>query len=190
MGMFVGIEQINFNVSEVTLINDNDNAINNNRRATIFPEFTPGVFLQSDKWFMGATLQQTVGGTKKVVGNDETRFTRHGTLMGGLNININNDWSFIPSSLIKISKAAPLAIDINAMLDYNNKFSFGFSYRNTDAVAALISFNAFNYFKIGYAYDYTLSKLSAGGSNTHEVSLSIIPCGYKEKGRYGCPTFN
>lgn len=190
MGMFVGIEQINFNAQDVTLINYNDNAINNSRRSTIFPEFTPGVFLQSDKWFTGATLQQTIGGKKKAVGTDETVFTRHATLLGGINIKVNNDWSVIPSSLIKISKAAPLAIDVNAMFDYKNRFAIGASYRNTDAVAALINFNIFNYFKVGYSYDYTLSKLRAGGSNTHEISLSIIPCGYKEEGRYGCPTFN
>lgn len=190
MGMFVGIEQINFDASEVTLINYNDDAINNSRRATIFPEFTPGVFLQSDKWFAGATFQQTIGGEQKVVGTNETRLTRHGTLMGGINIPLNDDWSIIPSTLFKFSKAAPWAIDVNAMADYKNRFSIGISYRNVDAVSGLVTFNFLNYFRIGYAYDYTLSKIQFGGSNTHEVTLSINPCGYREDPKYGCPTFN
>ena len=87
MGMFVGIEQINFDAGEITLINYNDDAINNSRRATIFPEFTPGVFMQSGTWFAGATLQQTIAGEQKVVGTSETKFPRHATLMGRLNIN-------------------------------------------------------------------------------------------------------
>jgi type IX secretion system PorP/SprF family membrane protein len=190
MGMFIGIEQINFDARDITLINYNDDAINNSKRATIFPEFTPGVFLQSDKWFAGATLQQTVGGRQKVVGNDETVFTRHGTLMGGLNIPLTEDWSIIPSTLFKFSKAVPWAIDINTMADFKNKFSIGLSYRNTDAVAALVNFNFLNNFKIGYAYDYTLSKIQFGSFNTHEVTLSINPCGFREASKYACPTFN
>lgn len=190
MGMFFGVEQMNFDASEVTLINNNDAAVNNSKRATIFPEVAPGIFLQSDKWFMGATLQQTLGSKQKAVGLDETKFTRHGTLLGGLNIKLTDDWRIIPSTLFKFSKTAPWAIDVNAMVDYKNKFSIGVSYRNVDAVAGLINFNCFNYFKIGYAYDYTLSKIQYGGSNSHEITFSINPCGFKEDSPYGCPTFN
>lgn len=190
MGMFFGIEQINFDASNVTLINYNDDAVNNSRRSTIFPEITPGVFLQSDLWFAGATFQQTLGNRKKAVGTDETKLTRHGTLMGGLNIPVSNDWSLVPSTLFKFSKAAPWAIDVNVMADYKRKFSMGISYRNTDAVAALINFNLLNYFRVGYAYDYTLSKIRFGGFNTHEVTLSINPCGFREEAKYACPTFN
>ena len=190
MGMFIGLEQINFDASEITLTDFDDDAINNSRRATIFPEFTPGVFLQSNKWFAGATLQQIIAGRQKAVGTDETVFTRHATLMGGLNIPLNEKWSIIPSTLFKFSKAAPWAIDINAMVDYKNMFSIGLSYRNTDAVSALINFNFLNYFKIGYAYDNTLSNIRYGSFNTHEVILSINPCGYKKTSKYACPTFN
>jgi type IX secretion system PorP/SprF family membrane protein len=190
MGMFFGVEQIKFDASEVTLINNNDAAVNNSKRSTIFPEITPGIFLQSDKWFMGATLQQTLGNEQKSVGTKDTRLNRHGTLLGGLNIKLTDDWSVIPSTLFKFSKAAPWAIDINTMVDYKNKFSIGVSYRNIDAVAGLINFNLLNYFKVGYSYDYSLSKIQFGSSNSHEVTLSINPCGFREDSPYGCPTFN
>ncbi|MGB1040745.1 MAG: PorP/SprF family type IX secretion system membrane protein [Flavobacteriales bacterium] len=190
MGMFFGVEQIAFDAGEVTTIDPDDDAIDNSRRATIFPEFTPGILLQTDVWFAGATLQQPLGGPKKAVGTDETRLNRHVTLLGGLNIRLNKQWSLVPSSLVKITKTSPIAIDINVMADYKSKFSFGASYRNVDAFAGLISFRCFNYLKIGYAYDMTLSKIRFGSFNTHEVTLSINPCGYKEKAKYGCPTFN
>lgn len=190
MGMFFGIEQISFDASELEVINFNDDAINNSQRATIFPEFTPGVMLQSKKWFAGATLQQTIGGPKKVIGTDETRFSRHATLLGGLNLNLTDDWSFIPSTMLKFTRGTPWAIDVNAMFDYKNKFSAGIGYRNTDAAMALVSFNVFDYFKLGYAFDYTVSKIRFGSSNTHEVTLSINPCGFNEDPKYGCPTFN
>lgn len=190
MGMFFGVEQLNFDASEVTVINNNDNAIDNSRRATIFPEVAPGIFLQSDKWFMGATLQQTFGNEQIAVGLPETRFNRHGTLMAGLNIKLSDHWKVIPSTLFKFSRAAPWAIDINTMVDYKNRFSVGVSYRNVDAVVGLINFNIFNYFKVGYAFDYNTSKIQFGAANTHEVTLSINPCGFREDSPYGCPTFN
>lgn len=188
MGLFVGIEQLSFRSGEVTLINFNDNAISQARSALIIPEISPGIFLQSDKWFGGLSIQQTLTSEIKATGTADSKLVRHANLMAGLKFT-NKKWSIVPSMLIKYAPSVPYAVDINVMADYDNKFAFGLSYRTTDAVAALVKFVATDNLTIGYSFDYTLSKIQAGASNTHEIILGINPCGNKKKSRYACPTF-
>ncbi len=188
MGLFVGIEQLSFRSGEVTLINFNDDAIGQAANAIIVPELTPGIFLQSEKWFGGLSIHQTTTSQLKAVGTSESKLVRHGMLTGGTTFK-REKWSFIPSALIKIAPSVPTAVDINIMADYKKTFAFGLTYRNTDAVVALVRFRALDYFTVGYAFDYTLSQIQAGASNSHEIMLSINPCGNKKGTRYACPTF-
>lgn len=189
MGLFVGIEQLSFRSGQVTLIDFNDNAIGRASNALIVPEVVPGVFLQSKKWFGGLSIHQTLTPQIKAVGTAESKLVRHGFITLGRKFE-HKKWDFIPSTLIKVAPAAPLAVDLNLIAEYNNVFAFGLTYRNVDALSALIKFKALNYFTIGYAYDYTLSKIQAGAANTHEIVISINPCGNNNASKYACPTFN
>lgn len=188
VGMFVGIEQLSFRSGEVTLINFNDNAIGQASNALIIPEVVPGIFLQNDKWFGGLSIHQTTNSQIKAVGTAESKLARHAFVSFGRKFEHKN-WKIIPSTLIKTAPAAPPTVDLNLMFNYKSAFSFGATYRNIDAVAALIKFRALDYFNIGYAFDYTLSKIQAGAANTHEIVISINPCGNRPESKYGCPTF-
>jgi type IX secretion system PorP/SprF family membrane protein len=188
-GLFLGVEQLSFRSGQVTLINFNDNAISQASSSLIFPEISPGIFLQSKNWFGGLAIQQTITSEIKAVGTAESKLIRHANLTAGIKFS-KNKWSIIPSTLIKYAPSLPYAVDVNVMVDYKNRFGFGLTYRNTDAVAALIKFVATDNITIGYSYDYTLSGIQAGASNTHEIVIGLNPCGNNTKGKYACPTFN
>lgn len=188
MGMFVGVEQLSFRAGEVTLINFNDNAIGQAQNAIIVPEVVPGIFLQSKLWFGGLSIHQTLSSQMKAVGTVESKLVRHGFLSFGRKFEYNK-WNFVPSTLIKIAPAAPWAVDLNLMMEYKKSLAFGLTYRNIDALAALVKFRVGDYFTVGYAFDYTLSKIQAGAANTHEIIIGINPCGNKAGDKYACPTF-
>ena len=74
-------------------------------------------------------------------------------------------------------------------------FSAGVWYRhnigNPDGVAALIGLR-YNRLKIGYSYDFTLSKLSDGSGGAHEVSVALLFACNQKRNRPGaikCPEF-
>lgn len=188
-GIFIGVEQLSFRSGDVTLINFNDNAIGQAANALIFPEFSPGIFLQSESWFGGLSIQQTLASEIKATGTADSKLIRHANLTAGIKFS-KKDWSIIPSTLIKYAPSMPYAVDVNIMADYKNRFAFGLTYRNTDAIAALIKFVATDNLSVAYSFDYTLSGIQAGASNTHEIILGINPCGNNKKGKYACPTFN
>ena len=190
-GLYLGIEQFRFNASEVTVINFNDNAIQGNKSSLVVPSFSPGAFVRGEKWYGGLSVQQFASNKINAVGTGETKLKHHYLVMGGYKIaNGYNPWSLIPSTLIKMAPGAPSTIDLNLLFDYLDKVRFGVSYRNGDAIAGLVKFNAFNYFTFGYSYDFTLSDIQQAASNTHEIIIGISSCGNKEKDRYSCPTFD
>ncbi|HRN37582.1 MAG TPA: type IX secretion system membrane protein PorP/SprF, partial [Flavobacteriales bacterium] len=100
-------------------------------------------------------------------------------------------FSVVPSTLLKVAPSAPVAMDLNVMLEYRRKVGLGVSYRNQDAVAFMFKVPFLKYFTLGYSYDVTTSKLRVGGSNTHELILAIYPCTPldPEKAIVRCPIF-
>jgi hypothetical protein len=74
--------------------------------------------------------------------------------------------------MVKGVTGAPISFDVNANFLMYDRFEVGASYRWQDAVSLLFNFGVTRSFRIGYAYDYTISEFSnsnTGGS--HEVIL-------------------
>jgi len=68
---------------------------------------------------------------------------------------------------------------------------YRYNFENSDGAILLIGLKQ-KRFKLGYSYDYTLSKLSDGSGGAHEVSLAIqIACNNKRNrpGAIKCPEF-
>jgi type IX secretion system PorP/SprF family membrane protein len=67
----------------------------------------------------------------------------------------------------------------------------GLWYRNQDSFIALIGFTQ-HYFKVGYSYDVTVSKLTNATAGSHEISFSLqFECKPKKKKfrTVSCPSF-
>jgi type IX secretion system PorP/SprF family membrane protein len=142
-------------------------------------DFGFGAFYQiKDKLYGGLSFSQLAESTEKL-GNASVKLVRHYYLTGGYHISLDNQglpgFEVIPSALIKTDGVA-IQFDINAMLQYNNKFWAGLSYRKTDAVVIMLGLKPFGpgmyeNLKIGYSYDLITSAIgSAGGSwGSHEI---------------------
>jgi hypothetical protein len=67
---------------------------------------------------------------------------------------------------------APVSIDINANFLLYNRLELGASYRIEDSLSALINFAVTPDFRIGFAYDYTISEFSnINPGGTYEAIL-------------------
>jgi type IX secretion system PorP/SprF family membrane protein len=140
-----------------------------------------GAFYQvKDKWYAGLSSSQ-IGETTESLGNAKVQQIRDYYLTGGYHISLDNQglpgFEVIPSTLIK-TDGVTLQFDVNAMVQYNNKFWVGVSYRKTDAVVIMIGLKPFGpgiyeNLKIGYSYDLTTSAMGSGGgsSGSHEIYL-------------------
>ncbi len=140
-----------------------------------FNKWTPnvgaGLYLSSQDWYVGLSAP-------KLINNDNNDFNQyvaleqvHYYLTGGYVFDLSDTWKLRPTALAKVTKGAPLSVDISATTIYDEKLYLGATYRIDDAVGAFIDFRIFDPLRIGYAYEYSVSDLRPYTSGSHEIIL-------------------
>lgn len=190
MGLFAGFQQYRFDASYVTLANYDDDAIGGSGSSIIVPDISPGLWLYSDDFYAGLSMRHALGNNIKNVGTNQTKLTRHFLFVVGKRFKAEQGISYIPSASLKFAPMANPAIDLTLVMDYQNKFQVGASWRNTDAIAGMVKFTFLKYFTLGYSFDFTTSKIRLASSNTHEIILGIYACPSSAKSSYDCPAYN
>ncbi|HET6224907.1 MAG TPA: type IX secretion system membrane protein PorP/SprF [Bacteroidia bacterium] len=136
-----------------------------------------GLYYTTKKLYVGISslhlpeqsLRRTEGGTAPY----DLKYTvaRHYYIMAGYTFSSGQKLEITPSILTK-SDATSTQLDINLMAKWNRMVFFGVSYRLTDAAVAIVGLE-WQKFKIGYAYDYTLSALKNHSSGSHEIMIGF-----------------
>jgi len=139
-----------------------------------FPNFGAGVYYYTDKWYASFSVPNILKSEHMDKDNINTKAAEevHYFLTGGYVFDLSSTLKFKPSLMFKGVAGAPVSIDINANFLLYDRFELGASYRVEDAVSLLFNFGVTPDFRIGYAYDYTISEFSnsnTGGS--HEIIL-------------------
>jgi len=148
-----------------------DNDINDS-----YANFGAGAFYYTDHFYAGLSMPNMLnqfhlnrkGG---VISSASEKM--HYYLTSGYVFEMNDNLKLKPSVLLKGVEGAPLSIDLAGNVLINNKFELGVSWRIDDSLNALMNVEVANGFRIGYAYDYTLSNLGDFNSGSHEVILLI-----------------
>lgn len=183
MGLKAGFKVYSANYSDMQLEEDNDSQFEKNIYGDFMPNFGLGLFVYADNFYFGASSPKLVNhkyeGTEKVSGGEE----RHYFLIGGYVQPINEDLVFKPTIAAKFVNGSRGSLDITANFLYKNMLWAGLGYRSGDAITFLTSVKVFNQFRVGYAYDITVSKMRTISSGSHEIMLSYEFKSFKDKMR-------
>ena len=175
LGLKAGVSNYSYNTEDLTVWDDNDNILMEDQQSSLIPKFGTGIYYASERWFAGfsiPTLWAYEDGNNFSVDINKASFLRkHFLLNGGYIFDLNDKLKLKPSVLVKYVKEAPVEADINVSVLYAETIWFGISYRTNDAVIALIEYQANKNFRVGYAYDYTLTDLGDYSSGTHEIMI-------------------
>jgi type IX secretion system PorP/SprF family membrane protein len=98
----------------------------------------------------------------------------HFNLMGGVKIRINEDFILKPGFLVKNMRPAPFSVEGTLLAEYKEWMWFGFSYRNKDAIIGMFGLNLSQRWKLGYSYDFSISRMNQVSSGGHELVLGIM----------------
>jgi type IX secretion system PorP/SprF family membrane protein len=145
-----------------------------NNENKFYPNFGAGLYFYSNKFYLGASVPNFLKSLyyEDVSGNqNQASETMHGFFTAGYVFDINDKLKFKPAAMMKAAVGAPLSFDVSGSFLINEKFELGANYRLDDSISGTFLINAFKDFRIGYAYDYTLSELSEYNSGSHEVIL-------------------
>ncbi len=189
IGVFGGIMQMGVDATKLNLHDPNDPIIYGTGKAFLVPDFSPGLFLNHDDWFVGYSIRQIfLNKWQKVIGSSNSRNRFHHYVVGGKRFK-TDAFNIVPSGLIKFVGFSNPSIDLNLTLEFSKMFDIGISWRNTDAITGMMNLKFLKFFSLGYAFDMTTSNLKVVSSNTHEIILGISACPYDMKSTYFCPVF-
>lgn len=162
---------------DFTIDNANDPLVVNGMTNLGTPDFNAGLYLHNPKgWFVGLSVPQVWERKLDFLGNNndnQTKLERHYYLMGGYNIQLNENIQLQPSALIKYVSDAPFQYDISAVATFYNKLWLGGSYRSAKDISLMAGMNVNHKLNLAYAYDLTTSGLNDFNSGSHEITLGF-----------------
>lgn len=138
------------------------------------PNFGAGLYYYTDKFYLGLSAPNFLETIHLRKGNgivSTASEKMHYFLTSGYVFNVGENLKLKPSTMIKAAAGAPLSVDLSANLLLDDKFEFGLNYRFDDSVSAMVGFQVNQDFRIGYAYDHTLTPFGNFNSGSHEIML-------------------
>jgi type IX secretion system PorP/SprF family membrane protein len=176
-GISAGVRVTQGRLNTLDVEQENDPAFQNNIVNKTNPNFGFGVYYSRERFYAGLSVPYLfqnkysdikLGDGTVLTGNEQ----RHYFAIAGTVLEISDKFAFKPTTLIKITPAAPIEADITASFVYDRKLSLGANYRTGDSFGALIGFNATPQLFLGYSYDWSYGlKTMRYNNGSHEIVL-------------------
>lgn len=170
----ISINAFNLNIYSPTLLNKDPKLIDYSH---INPNLGVGAYLKNERFYLSLSTPKIFQSTrfKNGEGLVTTATDRvHYYASGGALFELNKQWDFIPSFLIRYVNHAPLLSTLNASLSYNKTLDFGIEYNLNSGMGAMLMVDTQKTFSLGYAYVTSLqSSLNQFSKGSHEVILRI-----------------
>jgi type IX secretion system PorP/SprF family membrane protein len=183
-GLSMGLIYNSIDVSKFILDNPGDNMANNVPKSRTV--FDPNFGIEYNNKYVSVG----VSSSHILRSNDNAtifNMPRHYFIYILGQYKINTDWKLLPSLLTK-STSFISQIEISGLAQYKRIFYFGSTYRQSEAITALLGYYINENFKVGYAYDFTgISKFRSYSSGTHEIMISYTSKSFDHK-RYHIKT--
>ena len=161
----------NLDVNQLNPADQNDPSLQNLDNK-LNPNFGAGVYLHSDKFYLGLSVPNFLEDTK-YSDNSVSVFKERMNFyaIGGYVFDISSSVKFKPAFLSKVVTGSPLQVDVSGNFLFFEKLTLGAAYRWDAAVSAMAGFQISDGLYIGYGYDLDTTKLKNYNSGSHEVFL-------------------
>lgn len=160
----------NFKLGNSTI---SDDAFSENMNRT-FATIGAGLFYFTDQYYLGFSISNFLS-EKHLQRKDDVYGVKTQAaqfyLTGGYVYQINGEFKLKPSFMAKTTGNTPITLDISANVLFKERFEIGVSHRFGDSVSALVNVEVVPNLRVGYAYDYTTSRVSRFNSGSHELML-------------------
>lgn len=169
----MGVLQFAIDGTRITLSEAGDPALyaSYNRQLLFDAKF--GMYGYGENYYVGVTLPQLLRNQVTLYESPDPTMNRledHYMVTAGYNYELG-DFEIQPSVLVKYVDPVPLKIDATLRATYRNQVWLGGSWRNNDAVVAMVGYEWQESLSVGVAYDFTTSKLQSVAGHTTEVVI-------------------
>jgi type IX secretion system PorP/SprF family membrane protein len=144
-----------------------------------------GLYYNTDKFYVGlsmpSVLKSRMANINLLNSGLQKINKQHVFITSGYVFEISDVVKLKPSTMVKMVSGAPIEFDFNTNVWLHELIGFGLSYRTGDAVIGMAELQATDNFRIGYAYESTISPLRFYNNGTHELMLRYEFGNYKSK---------
>ncbi|MGZ3862960.1 MAG: PorP/SprF family type IX secretion system membrane protein [Bacteroidia bacterium] len=169
-GIEAGIYNRRIDYSKLILNNTLDNSLSRASVNSIVPDGSAGIYYQKKQFYAGVSDCHLIG--MNFATASKAHLYNHIYLIMGKVFELSDKWALEPSVLVKYQQAAPVQIDLNASVTYNDIITIGAQYRSGDAVGGFVKVSLMENLRIAYAFDKTMSGLSPFSKGAHEIIIS------------------
>ena len=172
MGLSGNIMQYTLSGDKIDLYDKADVVITDGTSdKTIKPDFSFGVFIYNQRFFLGGSVMQLLG-PKMNLANATIPLTNHYYLAGGYSFQYDKKILVEPSVLFTSATTGPPALDFNLKGIYRNSYIGGLTYRYGDAISMMIGYR-YKQYLFAYSYDIVVSALSKTNTGSHEIIIAF-----------------
>lgn len=169
-GLKAGLNIINAETSSLNTTQQGDVNLMNNLRNRVNPNFGFGVYYHSTRFFAGISTPRLI--EQSMDGTETNKEKRHYFAILGAIIPVSIDWKIRPTSQLKATLGAPISIDLSLAGIFKDKIWLGSMYRLNAAFGVFTQFQVSPQFRIGFASDFSTTKIRKYNYGTFEVLLS------------------
>lgn len=188
-GFSLGMSQYSLDVNGLD-ITATDAAISSGTTTQfLFPIIDAGLWYQDRRNFAGISMNNATSGMLGALTYDSKTATFF-VFTGGSSLELDGRFMFRPSANLRYSKGLPTSFELNGAVVYDDSFSVGMGYRVQSALIGSIQLALFNYMKVGYSYDFAVSKINVATRSTHEVTVTFSACDMKAAKVQACPAYD
>lgn len=156
----------------------NDPSFAGDQVSRFLPNIGAGLYLYSKNFYAGLSVPTLISydPTKSLSVNTNSgeivpQQVRHYFGTAGYAYEINPDVVVRPSVLVKYVQNAPVEADINLNVLLGQLVWVGGSYRTNDSFVALLEFQLTKKWRLGYAYDFTITDIKNYSAGSHEFMI-------------------
>ena len=175
-GIRLGAFMQSIDRSQLDPLQPDDALLMGGENSQIRPDLGAGIFWRSEKMYAGLSFNHLLE-TEFNFGNDVIRnpLEQHIYLMGGYDYEFTYDITISPAFLVK-SDTKTYSFDLAVTADYRRKFWGGLSFRQQEAVIAMLGYSFFkdSPLKLGYAFDLVVIGTQAKSQTSHEFMLNYV----------------
>lgn len=177
LGLKAEISYYNAQFNQLKVMDQNDLVYANGVISRWVPNFGAGAYYYTDKFYAGISTPTLVRYSKPstAIAAEISRvpaYERHYFLSSGYVFTLPNDVFVKPSVLVKYVGDAPIQADVNLNVFFLKHFMLGGAYRSGDGLVAMTELRITPKFRVGYAYDYPLTRINQYSNGTHEFMLA------------------
>jgi type IX secretion system PorP/SprF family membrane protein len=134
-----------------------------------------GFLLYGKKFYLGATYLELFNKvlSQSTDSSDFSTLFYRGSAQGGLSFEAAPNIFIRPSFLALLDYQNKMSIDYSVKAYIQEKFWFGFTYRDIKSVVALLGFNVNKTFGAAYSYEMSMGGMKKFNDGSHELVLAM-----------------